>query len=47
MTKEFYDGKIRPNPISFDWSQEEMDRRCLNCGKRFGSHLGYVCHDEG
>lgn len=40
---EFYDGEKRPE-INGDWTQEELDRVCKNCGKRFGEHSRYDCH---
>mgnify|MGYP003394748364 CR=1 FL=1 len=45
MIKEFYDGKIRPLE-ELDWSEDELDRVCLNCNERFGQHGGYRCPDD-
>ena len=28
------------------WTDEDLDLLCADCGKRFGNHLGYMCLDE-
>lgn len=42
---EFYDTKMRPNQCD-DYTDEELDRICLNCGKCFGEHFGYNCPEQ-
>lgn len=46
MTKEFYDGKVRPLITPrLSWTIEELERICLNCGKTFGKHCEYECRE--
>ena len=43
--KQFYDSKIRPN-LTWGYTDDDINRICLNCNKRFGLHFGYECPDE-